>query len=33
MSEEFVKDRAELFSVFSHLSYKELRPSASAEFL
>ena len=32
MSEEFLKDRAELFSVFNRTDYKELRPSALAEF-
>jgi len=32
MSEEFLKDRAELFSVFNRPDYKELRPSALAEF-
>ncbi|OCT49219.1 glutathione S-transferase [Cladophialophora carrionii] len=32
MSEEFLKDRAELFSVFNRPDYKQLRPSALAEF-
>ena len=32
MSEEFLKDRAELFWVFNRPDYKELRPSALAEF-
>jgi glutathione S-transferase len=31
-SEEFLKDRAELFTVFNRPDYKELRPSALAEF-
>jgi len=32
MSEAFLKDRAELFGVFARPDYKELRPSALAEF-
>ena len=32
MSDEFLKDRAELFSVFTRPDYKDLGPSAQAEF-
>lgn len=32
MSQEFLKDREELFSVFNRPDYEELRPSALAEF-
>ncbi|KAJ9615827.1 hypothetical protein H2200_001904 [Cladophialophora chaetospira] len=32
MSEDFLKDRSELFSVFNRSDYDELRPSALAEF-